>query len=123
MVAYICKRCNKEYKNKKDYTRHINRINVCEPSKRYDCEYCNKNFVSKYSLDRHHLVCKKIIKPVIIEPVIIEPKKIKPKNIILNCPQKYNIIIEHNNNRDQQICIVDEQTKGLIMSILLKKSD
>ena len=45
MVIYKCNKCNKEFKQKINYTAHLNRINPC--NKKYKCEKCNKEFTQK----------------------------------------------------------------------------
>jgi len=45
MVSYKCEKCNKEFKQKINYTNHVNRKNPC--NKKYKCEKCNKEFNQK----------------------------------------------------------------------------
>ena len=83
MVAYKCLKCNKVFKQKIDYTRHVNRINTCikeevnmmdvslqntsqishkilhVEKENYMCFYCKNEFVNKYNRDRHvNMYCK-----------------------------------------------------------------
>ena len=71
MPNYTCKTCNKNFKQKTDYTRHLNRKYPCKspvtyskngihiPKMEYsECEYCNKTYSTKYNLNKHHNICK-----------------------------------------------------------------
>ena len=86
-MKYICNRCKKEFKQKIDYTRHTNRKKPChkiaqksytkstKSAQKYECEWCNKIYVRKYTLDRHiERFCKvlKDIKENVQENVQVE---------------------------------------------------
>jgi hypothetical protein len=62
MKDYICNRCNKEFKYKQNYKRHINKKNPCKIEEYYKCDTCNKEFDRKYNYERHMKdVCMKDI--------------------------------------------------------------
>lgn len=54
MTNYKCIKCNKGYKNKTDYNRHLLRKTPCS-NKSFDfqCPRCRKLYSSKYNLNRH----------------------------------------------------------------------
>ena len=76
MVSYKCDTCKKEFKQKCDYDRHINRKNKCipvvnpkqqkmnipesnrPPLKQYQCQNCKKIFTTNSNLCKH--VTKKV---------------------------------------------------------------
>lgn len=37
-INYKCKRCDKLFNNKTDYTRHQNRVNICKKNKKINGE-------------------------------------------------------------------------------------
>jgi len=57
MKIYKCQKCNKEYKNKYDYKRHLNRKKPCVSTQNdkadFTCPKCGKLYSSKYNLKRH----------------------------------------------------------------------
>ena len=55
MVNYICEKCNKEFTQKSNYNRHINRIKSCNNNETiiYKCEKCNKEFNKKSNYLNH----------------------------------------------------------------------
>ena len=82
MPCYICNFCNKEFKLKGDYTRHINRKYKCYnsndinvniipnngqdiqnngqiiPKNNFTCNFCNNKYKQKSHLNRHQKTCK-----------------------------------------------------------------
>lgn len=71
MSKYKCARCLKDFSQKCDYIRHINRKNMCPnisktatqikeiPTQKLKCEYCDKIFSRTDSLFRHKMsFCK-----------------------------------------------------------------
>ena len=61
MVTYKCHKCNKIYKHKRTYKRHINRKTECAPNLplSYKCFYCHRIYKRSYHLKRHmELSCK-----------------------------------------------------------------
>tara|TARA_Y100000768_G_scaffold373420_2_gene342019 strand:- start:853 stop:1719 length:867 start_codon:yes stop_codon:yes gene_type:complete len=83
MVEYTCINCNKLFNHKSTYLRHINRKFKCKnikietkktstsaeystfgmpiPKMEYSdniCEFCNKNYSTKYNLNKHQKKCK-----------------------------------------------------------------
>jgi uncharacterized C2H2 Zn-finger protein len=57
MVSYKCEKCNKEFNQKSNYIKHINRKNTCISVDNniiiYKCEKCNKEFNHKTSYLYH----------------------------------------------------------------------
>jgi uncharacterized C2H2 Zn-finger protein len=55
MTTYICDVCKKKFRDKTNYTRHVNRKNKCIPPSitEYTCPYCNAEFTEKSNLSRH----------------------------------------------------------------------
>ncbi len=60
ITKYVCNTCDKIFKQKIDYTRHINKKNKCnkvenmiEGKKTYKCENCNKVFSQKCNYMYH----------------------------------------------------------------------
>ena len=84
MYKYECKRCFHKTKQKVEMFRHLNRQNICNRinesykypedmlyklsitkihekniiNKNLECNYCNRFFSRKFSLDRHKDICK-----------------------------------------------------------------
>ncbi len=61
--AYKCERCSKHFKQKIDFTRHMNRKNKCKlilpnNKKEYKCTYCMKMFSKTSNVSRHLNICK-----------------------------------------------------------------
>jgi uncharacterized C2H2 Zn-finger protein len=50
---YKCDKCQKEYYNKSDYNKHLNKIKPCGIKTDFKCDICLKIFTTKQSLDRH----------------------------------------------------------------------
>lgn len=57
---YICEKCNKEFANSNGLKTHMNRKNPCDTNKKFECVLCNRNFSSKYYLNKH---CKDCVGP------------------------------------------------------------
>jgi uncharacterized C2H2 Zn-finger protein len=57
MVLYTCEKCNKEFNQKSNYLKHINRKKPCITNESniiiYKCEKCNKDFNYKTSYLYH----------------------------------------------------------------------
>lgn len=58
MVLYTCPKCNKDFTNKTDFERHINRKTSCDEEekkieKNLFCPICNKLYSTKRSLNAH----------------------------------------------------------------------
>lgn len=55
MVVYQCNKCEKCFKSKTDYTRHINRKYSCnrKQDKGYRCKHCNKFYIKRGNLINH----------------------------------------------------------------------
>jgi hypothetical protein len=72
MVMYKCARCGKDFNKKDHYIKHSKNKSICKdllnnifPTEdnyiivdmTFDCEYCDKKFTNKYSLERHKSTC------------------------------------------------------------------
>lgn len=56
MVSYKCDRCTKEFKQKIDYHRHLNRKNLCKKSGVIlECIICNRTYMNEHNLNRHNM--------------------------------------------------------------------
>ena len=91
MPEYKCEVCLKIFKQKSDYTRHINRKNPCKENRLYKCIKCGKELKSYGSLHNHMKknVCSHILK--------VENTDIKNINNISNV-QYINNNIQNNQN-------------------------
>ena len=99
MPNYTCKTCNKLFKQKTDYTRHINRKYPCKSPVTYskngilipkmECSYCHKTYSTKYNLNKHHTICKckkeSDNKDELLKKLLIEKEK---TNMLLEKQQK-----------------------------------
>ena len=109
LIEYICNNCLKNFGNKKgNYKTHINRKYPCKKTapeitlitpeiapnkliciktseKKYCCEFCKKNFVRKYGLERH-LKCRCKLKQ----------EKGGINNKLLEIDNKLNLILKQN---------------------------
>ncbi len=56
-MVHTCDKCYKNFKNNRDYNRHINRTIPCDTRV---CSTCKHKFASKLSLDYHlaHKLCQ-----------------------------------------------------------------
>jgi len=73
-MKYTCNNCKRDFKQKIDYTRHMNRKYPCKKdshklskkykksSHKFTCHGCHKTYVSKYNLERHKRSYCKILK-------------------------------------------------------------
>lgn len=90
MVLYICDKCNKEYINKNDYNRHLNRKFSCDNIPPTECKYCHLNYSNKQNLTRHLLTCTARKK--------IDDKKTNQNVLNINAPN--NTTTQNNAGRD-----------------------
>jgi uncharacterized C2H2 Zn-finger protein len=99
MVLYKCDKCNKEFNQKSNYIRHINRKKTCilnevinENIKIYKCDKCNKEFNQKSNFIYH------INKQNECNDINLEQKyqELEQKyNTVIN----KNILLENENNK------------------------
>jgi len=74
MVCYKCEKCNKEFNQKSNYVKHLNRKTTCIKKLdnehiinnliTYKCIKCNKEFNNKYLYDKHinkNIPCNNIL--------------------------------------------------------------
>lgn len=67
MVEYKCKTCKSTFDRKSSYVDHMSRKIKCSSGKyipkkmKHQCEYCEKSYSRKDSLNRHLRVCQNII--------------------------------------------------------------
>lgn len=61
MPIYKCEKCKKEFNRKSGYASHIIRIKPCinDNNINNECEYCNKNYSTRFNLNAHLKNCKK----------------------------------------------------------------
>lgn len=59
MVNYECSKCNKIFRDKYNYERHVNKQTSCDIKNIFRCDSCNKEFLHKHGLKYHilHNVC------------------------------------------------------------------
>jgi uncharacterized C2H2 Zn-finger protein len=68
-MEYQCEKCEKVFKLKTDYTRHLARKNPCnfvDPKKELECEFCHKKYTRQFTLKRHQLSCPKKVENISI---------------------------------------------------------
>ena len=58
MVVYNCELCNKQFKQKCDFTRHKNKKTPCNKPQTYSCSFCQSELKTKYNLNRHLKSCE-----------------------------------------------------------------
>jgi hypothetical protein len=63
MKNYVCTDCDKVFKKKSNYIRHINRAFTCtgirrKPEIQHNCTYCKKIYTTSGNLTRHYTTCK-----------------------------------------------------------------
>jgi len=101
-VSYNCVSCDKPFKYKSDYERHINRKTPCNENdlllfiqKKKTCRYCNKVFKRADSIPDHLTICKvkleddklkekqqnEIDNKIILEQLLKEMHEMKQKNL------------------------------------------
>ena len=99
---YKCVSCDKPFKYKSDYERHINRKTPCNENdlllliqKKKTCQYCNKVFKRADSIPDHLTICKikleddklkekqqkEIDNKIILEQLLKEMHEVKQKNL------------------------------------------
>jgi hypothetical protein len=58
-MKYICEKCDKVFRQKIDYTRHINRMKSCDiPNEVPQCKFCEKIYSTRSNLTKHLHTCK-----------------------------------------------------------------
>jgi hypothetical protein len=104
MVIYSCPDCDKKFKDKQDYTRHLNRKNSCikkENDNKYVCNICNKVFSSQFSMKRHQreICIKKQNEEILLNKIKeIEETLYNLKNNKSNIKNIQNVNTTNNNN-------------------------
>jgi hypothetical protein len=106
MVVYTCEDCGKKFKDKQDYTRHINRKTSCkkpENCQKFICNLCNKEFTSQFSMKRHQreICINKYKEQLLLDKIKImeneikslKVKKNKNKNNINDSSELFNLNI------------------------------
>ncbi len=54
MVIHQCPKCMRKFDRKSSFDDHLNKKKPCnEKNHQNKCEYCNKMYSRKYTLDRH----------------------------------------------------------------------
>jgi DNA-directed RNA polymerase subunit RPC12/RpoP len=92
---YTCKKCKKEFNNKSNFNRHLNRIIDCKTGSKtskkmtYSCNKCGREFNRKDSMKRHNYNCK-----VNINKIKIQGNKNKTIT-----GKKVNLINKSNNSK------------------------
>jgi hypothetical protein len=96
-MSYTCPKCNKLFDHKSHFTIHLNKKKSCSEdvssnsntdttNNKFSCQFCDKTFTRKYTLDRHLLAsCK--LKNISI---------IKTNDKIKSIEEKMNKLIEEN---------------------------
>jgi uncharacterized C2H2 Zn-finger protein len=137
MVIYTCHKCNKQFLNKTDFKRHINRKFTCNTNfnnkpddiveiaeiilNKFVCKDCNKIFSRKFTLERHINLnrCKNIksneninlnLKISELESKI--EKLLNDRNINSNTNITNNNITNNNNNNNN---ITNNITNNIII--------
>jgi len=115
-MKYTCKTCRKIFKQKIDYTRHVNRKRPCKKnshktstknnksSHKFTCPNCHKKYVSKYTLTRHIGSYCKVLKGK-INVTNKNVKNNKNDKCILEHAEEHinNANIDINNNTEKKI--------------------
>ena len=94
--AITCEKCSKIYSSLLSYNNHI-RLNRCKiKTNEMVCNYCDKNFKSKQSRQKHEIKCKTTHDTEIkkLNDKIIELEKM----VKLSQPSTTNNIVNNNNN-------------------------
>jgi DNA-directed RNA polymerase subunit RPC12/RpoP len=96
MVSYKCEKCNKEFNQKSNYLKHINRKNSCILIDNniiiYKCEKCNKEFNHKTNYLYH------INKINSCNDINLQEKCNKLEIELFNLKNQNELLIEKNNN-------------------------
>ena len=143
MVIYTCEKCNKEFNQKSNYSKHINRKKLCNSNEKniiiYKCEKCNKEFNYKTSYLYHinkinscntvnfKEKCKQLEETIKeleknkFEEFEFTINKLEEKNKQL---EEKNIIL-HTQNSDKDKCLKkkDLEIKNLYKNIYTKNTD
>jgi uncharacterized protein (UPF0335 family)/uncharacterized C2H2 Zn-finger protein len=126
MVKHKCKRCEKEFKNRTDFTRHMNRKYLCpikvipiinEIKTMYKCLNCNKKYVHGSSLSKHKKMCNNNIEQIDYKKMCNNNiKQIDYKKMYINIIIKIEKIEEENKN-------IKEDYKKIINKIYKMKKE
>ena len=96
MVLYNCEKCNKEFNQKSNYLKHINRKNPCILIENniiiYKCEKCNKEFNHKTSYLYH------INKVNSCNDINLQEKSNKLEIELFNLKSQNELLIKEKNN-------------------------
>ena len=113
MPDHICSRCQKVFFQKCNYQHHMNRKFPCKikGEVKFKCEFCDKTYTRKSSLNRHLKVCSdkqmKDMEERLKEEVKEEIAKLREENKQLqNVQNVQNVQNNSNNNITQNISIV-----------------
>jgi hypothetical protein len=61
MKIYSCKTCEKQFFKKSAYDSHLSRLNPCIKINKNICFNCNKNYSTKFNLNKHLKNCKETL--------------------------------------------------------------
>jgi hypothetical protein len=128
MKTYKCDNCNKIFKQKIDYTRHLLRKYPCKKSEKFAefgenlpiiankvindipdnvCQYCHKTYSRKYEVKRHHRICK-------VKKTMEEEEKM---NDLIKLNDKNTQILEHQQTQ------IDNLEKNMSTALVNKSSN
>ena len=112
MANFVCKVCNKSYKHKSSYNRHVGHDGICKTIINNKCIHCDKTYYDKYNLDRHLKICPK--KPIkLSEETINEIHKLQLSDIIKDK--------DTNNLTQEDILEINQATYEIVKQNIVKK--
>jgi uncharacterized C2H2 Zn-finger protein len=117
MVIYKCEKCNKEFNQKSNYLKHINRKKSCISNETntiiYKCEKCNKEFNYKTNYLYH------INKINSCDNVNFEEKCNKLEIELFNLKKDFELLINKNKELENENKTINELYKNLVDKCLV----
>jgi hypothetical protein len=139
MVVFQCARCGKEFNDKSQYYNHVDKQKICniilrdifpnyvnfiELDRKFECEYCHKEFELKYYIKNHHNVCKNhpnnIQEQIQEEQTPVQIQEPIPAPVIVPEPLPSHLLFNTFDGLIEYFEGISEKRKGTLFEIFCK---